>query len=256
MALAPLHDAESKIASASGSSVKMASFDVHSSYQAHLASSADMPMPIAAMLSLCDLISMTSVQTTTELTTLLKKASEELKDALSNPVPATAGLDLFARLVGAMAWGDREFEEMKRDLIAVAREYAGKTVPLCRDVIARRAMSFIKDDAVILTHSYSRVVMHILLAAAQAGRCPSVYVTEARPMGLGIKTYNELQAAGIPCTVVCDSAAAYIMSKVDLVLVGAEGVCESGGLLNAIGTLQLALIAKASDRPCYAAAER
>lgn len=75
-------------------------------------------------------------------------------------------------------------------------------------------------------------------------------------MGLGLKTHAELEEAGVPCTVVCDAAAAYIMSKVDLVLVGAEGVCESGGLLNAVGTLQLALIAKASDRPCYAAAER
>ena len=35
-----------------------------------------------------------------------------------------------------------------------------------------------------------------------------------------IKTYEALTAAGIPCTIVLDSAVAYVMDKVDFVLVG------------------------------------
>ena len=46
------------------------------------------------------------------------------------------------------------------------------------------------------------------------------------------------------------------MGKVDLVLVGSEAVVESGGLINAVGSYQMALIAKASQVPFYALAER
>lgn len=70
-----------------------------------------------------------------------------------------------------------------------------------------------------------------------------------------MKTYEALTAAGIPCTVVLDSAVAYVMDKVDLVLVGSEAVVESGGLINAVGSFQAALIAKAANVPFYALAE-
>lgn len=46
------------------------------------------------------------------------------------------------------------------------------------------------------------------------------------------------------------------MEKVDFVLVGSEAVVESGGLINAIGSLQIAIIAKAANKPFYALAER
>ena len=71
-----------------------------------------------------------------------------------------------------------------------------------------------------------------------------------------VKTQEILAAAGIPCTVVLDSAVAYVMDKVDLVLVGSEAVVESGGLINAVGSNQMAIIAKAANKPVYAMAER
>ncbi|OMJ28967.1 Translation initiation factor eIF-2B subunit alpha [Smittium culicis] len=69
------------------------------------------------------------------------------------------------------------------------------------------------------------------LAAKQNIRF-SVYVTESRPDCSGLKTAQELQELGIPCKVVLDAAIGFIMEKVDLVLVGAEGVVENGGLIN------------------------
>jgi hypothetical protein len=71
-----------------------------------------------------------------------------------------------------------------------------------------------------------------------------------------LKTYETLTAAGIPCTVVLDSAVAYVMDNVDFVLVGSEAVVESGGLINAVGSNQMAIIAKAENKPFYALAER
>ena len=46
--------------------------------------------------------------------------------------------------------------------------------------------------------------------------------------------YNDLHALGVPTVVILDSAVGYVMEKVDLVLVGAEGVVESGGIINKV----------------------
>ena len=40
-----------------------------------------------------------------------------------------------------------------------------------------------------------------------------------------------------------------------MVLVGAEGVVESGGIINKLGTYQIAICAKAHNVPLYVAAE-
>lgn len=45
------------------------------------------------------------------------------------------------------------------------------------------------------------------------------------------------------------------MDKVDMVFVGAEGVVENGGIVNKIGTFQIALVAQALSKPVYAVAE-
>jgi translation initiation factor eIF-2B subunit alpha len=46
------------------------------------------------------------------------------------------------------------------------------------------------------------------------------------------------------------------MDNVDFVLVGSEAVVESGGLINAVGSHQIAIVAKAANKPFYALAER
>ncbi len=60
---------------------------------------------------------------------------------------------------------------------------------------------------------------------------------------------------GIPVTLILDSGVAYMMEKVDMVLVGAEGVVESGGIINMLGTYQAALVARTMNKPVYVAAE-
>eukprot|EP00455_Lapot_gusevi_P042144 TRINITY_DN4964_c0_g1_i4.p1 TRINITY_DN4964_c0_g1~~TRINITY_DN4964_c0_g1_i4.p1 ORF type:complete len:119 (+),score=36.42 TRINITY_DN4964_c0_g1_i4:171-527(+) len=45
------------------------------------------------------------------------------------------------------------------------------------------------------------------------------------------------------------------MEKVDLVLMGAEGVVENGGIINLIGSYQIAMVAKALNKPFYVSAE-
>lgn len=45
---------------------------------------------------------------------------------------------------------------------------------------------------------------------------------------------RNLTQLGISCTAILDSAMGYVMEKVDMVMVGAEGVAESGGVINKV----------------------
>ena len=45
---------------------------------------------------------------------------------------------------------------------------------------------------------------------------------------------KDLDALGIPCTLVLDGSVGYVLEQVDLVLLGAEGVVESGGIVNKV----------------------
>ena len=47
---------------------------------------------------------------------------------------------------------------------------------------------------------------------------------------------KDLHAVGIPCTVILDAAVGYIMERVNAVMLGAEGVCENGGIINKVST--------------------
>ena len=76
--------------------------------------------------------------------------------------------------------------------------------------------------------------MAVLLNAVNQGKRFSVIVTEARPDDIGYITAKTLQESKVPVKIVMDSAVAYIMDKVDLVLVGAEGIVESGGIINKV----------------------
>ncbi len=79
--------------------------------------------------------------------------------------------------------------------------------------------------------------------------------TEGRPDNTGAEVARELLSVGIPVTLILDSGVAYMMEKVDMVLVGAEGVVESGGIINMLGTYQAALVARTMNKPVYVAAE-
>lgn len=78
-----------------------------------------------------------------------------------------------------------------------------------------------------------------------SGRRFRVIVTEGRPDAAGVEVARVLRMPvgntklNIPVTLVLDSAVGFIMDKVDMVIVGAEGVVESGGIINKLGTFQV-----------------
>lgn len=226
-------------------------FDVHSAFKASLDN--EIATPLAAVIALTELVEHSDVGTVFELVTALRDAADALQGDSPTPLSTAAGCELFIAFVSHLHHDSPNFADLKQELVKHGRKYAAEALAY-RSKIAELALGFIKDGSVILTHSYSRVVLGALLLAHKSKRI-SVFVTEARPRGLGIKTAEALSAAGVPCTVILDSAVAYVMDKVDFVLVGSEAVVESGGLVNAVGSNQIAIIARAANKPFYALAE-
>lgn len=227
-------------------------FDIWTTYQSILKDE-EISTPLAAILALTELVQRSDAGTMFELVKALNDGAKVLNERTPNPISLNAGCELFIAFVTLFPHDSDSFSDLKKELVKQGQKYASEALTY-RQKIAQLTLEFIKDDSIILTHSYSRVVMKTLLCAHEKKRI-SVYVTEARPRGLGLRTYEELTAAGIPCTVVLDSAVSYVMNKVDFVLVGSEAVVESGGLINAVGSNQIAIIAKAANVPFYALAE-
>ena len=86
----------------------------------------------------------------------------------------------------------------------------------------------------ILVHSRSRTVLATLKEAHNMHKRLYVYVTECAANNSGSLMKKNLEDLGIPCTVVLDGSVGYVLEKVDLVLLGAEGVVESGGIVNKV----------------------
>ena len=92
--------------------------------------------------------------------------------------------------------------------------------------------------------------------AASQGRKVCVLATETRPLLQGSRlTAWELTRAGIPVTVITDSAAAARMraGEVDLCIVGADRVVANGDVANKVGTYSLAVVAHHHRIPFYVA---
>lgn len=97
-------------------------------------------------------------------------------------------------------------------------------------------------------------MLQLVLAAWYLNiRC--LWIAEGRPDRTGLRLSNELAKLDVPVRLLIDSAVAYSMDEVDMVFVGADGVVESGGIINMMGTYQIALVAKSMNKPVYVAAE-
>ena len=145
-----------------------------------------------------------------------------------------------------------------------ARRLHADEVERCRRMGAHAA-SLLAPGARALTHcnagglatgGYGSAV-GALRAAWERGLLAHVLVDETRPLLQGARlTAWELEALGIPHTVIADSAAAHMMAtgEVDCVLVGADRIAANGDAANKIGTYGLAVAAAHHSLPLYVVA--
>ena len=130
---------------------------------------------------------------------------------------------------------------------------------VAREKIAAHGAPFVRGGCTVLTNGSSRVVSTLLRHAADTNSVFNVvYVvsTEARTTASqSTSTIALLRSSNIPVAVIPDSAVAYSLGRCDMVIVGAEGVVENGGIISRMGTYQIGLLASAMDKPFYVAAE-
>ncbi|XP_041742167.1 translation initiation factor eIF-2B subunit alpha isoform X4 [Coregonus clupeaformis] len=173
---------------------------------------------------------------------------------VDSSVAVSSGGELFLRFISLTSLEHQDLACCKRVMEERGELFLEK-ISLSRTKVAKLCHTFIKDGAKILTHSSSRVVLRVLEKAAAEKKRFTVYVTESQPDTAGKQMADALRRLNIPVTVVLDAAVGCVLEKVDLVIVGAEGVVESGGIINKIGTYQMAVCSKAHNKPFYVVAE-
>eukprot|EP00047_Mylnosiga_fluctuans_P010376 m.15983 g.15983 ORF g.15983 m.15983 type:complete len:273 (-) comp3086_c0_seq1:55-873(-) len=214
-----------------------------------------MATAVGAIRTLIEFIKQSDASTLSELrSTLQDVVSELVKSINTSYTSVTSGCELFLRFITLKSIEDfnKDFSEYKRQLVESGHVFLRKAMH-AREKIAPKVEQFIRDGAIVLTHARSRAVLEVLLAAAKKNRLFSVYVTESAPLGQMMA--ESLRAEGIPVTIIADAAVGYVIERVDMVMVGAEAVVESGGIVNTIGTYQISMAAKLHNKPFYAVAE-
>lgn len=120
-----------------------------------------------------------------------------------------------------------------------------------KDKISSFFSHSIKNGCTILVHGYSSTIAYSLIQGRKQGKRFKVYITKAQPDDCGTLMEEELKKNDIDAKVILDIAIGFYMKDVDYVLVGADAVCENGGIINKIGTFTLAICAKNFKKPFY-----
>ena len=162
-----------------------------------------------------------------------------------------------------LAWG---VEQARRatDPVAEAQRLADDDVARNRRLGAHGAL-LVPDGGRVLTHCNAGALacagygtaLGVIRAAQEAGRNPSVWVDETRPVLQGARlTAWELDRLGIPATLVADVMAGSLMGggEVDCVVVGADRIAANGDVANKVGTYGVAVLAHHHGIPFYVAA--
>ena len=131
--------------------------------------------------------------------------------------------------------------------------------------IGEYGSALIPQGATVMTHCNAGALatagygtaLGVIRTAWAKGKLKGVIATETRPLLQGSRlTAWELTQAGVPTTLIVDSAAASVLraGKVSAIVVGADRIAANGDVANKIGTYGLAVLAKAHSVPFYVAA--
>ena len=155
-------------------------------------------------------------------------------------------------------------EKIRKKLLDEALSIFEEDRRICRQ-IGRNGAGLLPDEATVLTHCNAGglatadfgTALGVIYAAVELGKKIKVVADETRPLLQGSRlTAWELKESGIDVTVICDSAAGFLMKRrrIDCVIVGADRIAANGDAANKIGTYALAVLAREHDVPFYIAA--
>jgi methylthioribose-1-phosphate isomerase len=166
-----------------------------------------------------------------------------------------------------LAWAvDRVLARDDGDFLSEARAIHAEQRETDRR-IGEAAVELFPPSGNVLTHCNTGplatggdgTALGCFVTAVRAGKALHVYVDETRPLLQGARlTMFELHEAGVPCTLIVDSAAAITMQRKSIVavIVGADRIATNGDTANKIGTYGVAIAAAHHGIPFYVAAPR
>lgn len=170
---------------------------------------------------------------------------------------------MLAGMAAAQATGVQGMGELRQVLLTTAQAIYAEDVETNRQ-IGLNAQPLIPQTSTVIHHCNTGALatvdygtaLGIIRIAHEQGKQVHAYLDETRPrlQGASLSAY-ELQAYGVPHTVIVDGAAAHVMRtrSVDCCLVGCDRIAANGDVANKIGTYSLALAAKAHGVPFYVA---
>jgi methylthioribose-1-phosphate isomerase len=188
-------------------------------------------------------------------------AAEYLRTTRPTAVNLAWALDKMKRVAEVV--GADGGTSVKERLISEAVSIMQEDRELCRR-IGENGARLLEDGFTVLTHcnagalatSGMGTALAAVYAAVEQGKKIDVFADETRPLLQGARLSAwELVSRKIAVTVICDSAAAWLMGqgKVDCVLVGADRVARNGDLANKVGSYSLAIAAREHGVPFYVA---
>lgn len=192
----------------------------------------------------------------------LEDVVQEIKDTRPTAINLHWGAERLRRL----AYNNEglPLDEIKSLLIAEALAMVAQDEERNR-WIGKHGAELLTPGSKVLTHcnagslatAYFGTALGVIYTAHAEGKIEHVWVDETRPVMQGARlTAWELMAAGIPCALITDNMAGWIMSRggVDAIVVGADHIAANGDVANKIGTYSLAVLAHEHGIPFYVAA--
>ncbi|XP_020399660.1 uncharacterized isoform X2 [Zea mays] len=133
--------------------------------------------------------------------------------------------------------------KLKHDVIAAIGDLIDE-IDSCYEPISEQAVELIHQNEVILTLGRSRTVKEFLYAAKEKKRSFRVFVAEGAPRYQGHVLAKELVEKGVQTTVITDSAVFAMISRVNMVIIGAHAIMANGGVIAPVGMNMVALAAQ------------
>jgi translation initiation factor 2B subunit (eIF-2B alpha/beta/delta family) len=183
-------------------------------------------------------IAMTGVQEPDEADRLFRRAVKRLAQGQPSMAPVLNILNHICFEIERL--GDN-WAELKRAFTELQQKQKSQL----EGMIARLdEVPKVKDT--LLTFSNSSTVAGMIIASRERGWSGRVICGEGRPILEGLVMAKRLTAAGIPVTVYTDAALMSHIVDADAVWIGGDALDEKG-LVNKIGSLALAIMAKTLD---------
>jgi translation initiation factor eIF-2B subunit beta len=107
------------------------------------------------------------------------------------------------------------------------------------------------DQDHILTYGFSSTVVDFLQEAHEDGILFDVLVCEAAPNYQGLNMIDKLLEKKMQATLIPDSNAFAIMSRVNKVIIGTQAIMANGGLVTNSGAYMIALAAQVHSVPVF-----